>query len=94
MTKQVKQPALRYEDISAELLNLLPFPVLLIDSDNRFVWLNPSAESFFQSSTAYLSGRLLTEMLPADSPFFLCFIVSDRLAVRLLKKPLGLSVRS
>lgn len=70
MTKQVKQPALRYEDISAELLNLLPFPVLLIDSDNRFVWLNPSAESFFQSSTAYLSGRLLTEMLPADSPFF------------------------
>ena len=58
------------EDISAELLNMLPFPLLLIDNDDRFVWLNPAAESFFQSSTAYLAGRALTEMLPADSPFF------------------------
>ena len=58
------------EDISAELLNMLPFPLLLIDSEDKFVWLNPAAESFFQSSTAYLAGRVLTEMLPADSPFF------------------------
>ena len=58
------------EDMSAELLNMLPFPLLLIDNDDRFVWLNPAAESFFQSSTAYLAGRALTEMLPADSPFF------------------------
>ena len=58
------------EDISAELLNMLPFPLLLIDNDDRFVWLNPAAESFFQSSTVYLAGRLLTEMLPPDSPFF------------------------
>ena len=58
------------EDMSAELLNMLPFPLLLIDNDDRFVWLNPAAESFFQSSTAYLAGRALTEMLPPDSPFF------------------------
>ena len=25
------------EDISAELLNMLPFPLLLIDNDDRFV---------------------------------------------------------
>ena len=64
---QAQSPA---EDISAELLNMLPFPLVLIDNEDRFVWLNPAAESFFQSSSAYLAGRALTEMLPADSPFF------------------------
>ncbi len=57
-------------DISAELLNMLPFPLLLVDEDNRFVWLNPAAESFFKSSTAYLAGHAVAELIPADSPFF------------------------
>ena len=58
------------EEISSELLNMLPFPLLLVDQDNRFVWLNPAAESFFKSSTAYLAGHAVAELVPADSPFF------------------------
>jgi len=70
MVSSVAKARSPQDEVSAELLNMLPFPVLLIDSEDRFIWLNPAAESFFQSSTAYLAGRSLTEMLPADSPFF------------------------
>ena len=58
------------DSISSELLNMLPFPLLLLDQENRFVWLNPAAESFFRSSTAYLAGSAVAELIPSDNPFF------------------------
>ena len=70
ISSEVSTGAFNQEQISAELLNLLPFPLLLIDQDNRFVWLNPAAENFFKSSTAYLAGHAVTELIPSDSPFF------------------------
>ena len=70
ISSEVSTGAFNQERISAELLNLLPFPLLLIDRDNRFVWLNPAAENFFKSSTAYLAGHAVAELVPADSPFF------------------------
>ena len=70
ISSQVSAGAVNQHHISAELLNMLPFPLLLIDHGNRFVWLNPAAESFFKSSTAYLAGHEVTELIPPDSPFF------------------------
>ena len=62
--------SLGQEHMPSELLNILPFPVLLVDQENRFLWLNPAAESFFKSSTAYLAGHAVVEFIPCDSPFF------------------------
>ena len=70
ISSEVSTGAFNQDQISAELLNLLPFPLFLIDQENRFVWLNPAAENFFKSSTAYLAGHAVVEFIPSDSPFF------------------------
>ncbi len=70
ISSEVSTDAFNQDQISAELLNLLPFPLFLIDQENRFVWLNPAAENFFKSSTAYLAGHAVVEFIPSDSPFF------------------------
>ena len=70
ISSEVSTGAFNRDQISAELLNLLPFPLFLIDQENRFVWLNPAAENFFKSSTAYLAGHAVVEFIPYDSPFF------------------------
>ena len=78
------------EEISSELLNMLPFPLLLVDQDNRFVWLNPAAESFFKSSTAYLAGHAVAELVPADSPFFSLLDRVRQAGRPIVEKELGL----
>ena len=70
ISSQVSTVAINQNHLSAELLNILPFPLFLVDHKNRFVWLNPAAESFFKSSTAYLAGHDVTDLIPSDSPFF------------------------
>ena len=70
MSSETLGGAVKQDQISAELLNVLPFPLLLIDQKNRFVWLNPAAESFFKSSTDFLAGHAVAELIPSDSPFF------------------------
>ena len=70
ISSEVSTGTFNQDQISAELLNLLPFPLFLIDQENRFVWLNPAAENFFKSSTAYLAGHAVVEFIPSDSPFF------------------------
>ena len=80
----------KHDEISAELLNMLPFPLLLVDQDDRFVWLNPAAESFFKSSTAYLAGHALAELIPADSPFFTLLGRARQAGRPIVEKELGL----
>jgi len=53
-----------------KLLDLLPFPVLLITEDASFVWLNHAAETFFDSSRTMLVGSELTLFFASDSPIF------------------------
>ena len=78
------------DEISAELLNILPFPLLLVDQDNCFVWLNPAAESFFKSSTAYLAGHAVAELVPADSPLFALLERVRQAGRPIVEKELGL----
>ena len=89
ISSELSTGALVQDQVSAELLNLLPFPLLLIDQENRFVWLNPAAENFFKSSTAYLAGHAVVEFIPSDSPFFNLLDRLDRPVVLLLKGNLG-----
>jgi two-component system nitrogen regulation sensor histidine kinase GlnL len=50
------------------ILGLLPFPVALVDGENRLLYLNGAGEDFFSASAATALGRRLTDMLVPDSP--------------------------
>ena len=52
------------------VLDSLPYPVLLLDSDSCFYWVNHASESFFQRSHAILVGSYLQELLPVDNALF------------------------
>ncbi len=56
---------------AAALLSALPVPVVLIDAENRFRFLNHAGEQFLGISTAQSTRLPLTELVPADSPIFL-----------------------
>ena len=50
------------------ILNALADPVFVIGGNNEIVYLNLSAEQFFQASMAALVGSLLESIIPKDSP--------------------------
>lgn len=50
------------------ILAHLPLPIMLVDRENRLVYLNSAGEDFFEASAATSIGRSLVEMLVADSP--------------------------
>ncbi|MGC8469342.1 MAG: two-component system sensor histidine kinase NtrB [Acetobacteraceae bacterium] len=55
----------------AQLLALLPTPVLLLDGADAVCYANQAAEHFLRASAAQLAGQRLAEVLAADSPIFL-----------------------
>ncbi len=56
---------------AAALLSALPVPVVVIDRENRFRFLNHAGEQFLGISAAQAARMPLTELVPADSPIFL-----------------------
>ncbi len=56
---------------SAALLSALPVPVVLIDAENRFRFLNHAAEQFLGISTAQSRSMPLSDLVPADNPLFM-----------------------
>ena len=52
----------------AALLALLPFPLVLVDGEDRLLYLNGAGEDFFSASAAAALGRRLPDMLVPDSP--------------------------
>ena len=56
---------------AAALLSALPVPVVLIDAENRFRFLNHAGEQFLGISAAQATRLPLTELVPPDSPIFL-----------------------
>ena len=50
------------------LIEQLPLPVLLLDAGDRFVYVSPAAEEFFQTSLTRLRGKLLASYVPEDHP--------------------------
>jgi two-component system nitrogen regulation sensor histidine kinase GlnL len=55
----------------AALLSALPMPVVLLDADNRFRFVNHAAEQFLGISAGQLAQHRLGDLVPADSPLFL-----------------------
>ena len=55
----------------AAVLSALPVPVVVLDPDNRFRYVNLAAEQFLGMSAASLSQLRLNDLVPEDNPLFL-----------------------
>lgn len=55
----------------AQILSALPVPVVMIDADNRFRYVNHAAEQFLGISASGLSQLRLRDLVPEDNPLFL-----------------------
>ena len=55
----------------AQILGAMPVPVMLLDRDNRFRYVNLAAEEFLGASTATLAHLGLRDFIPEDNPLFL-----------------------
>jgi two-component system nitrogen regulation sensor histidine kinase GlnL len=54
----------------ATILAAITMPVVVLDADGRFVFVNAAAEQFFKGSAASLSQQKLADLLPPDSRIF------------------------
>ncbi len=63
--------ALDLTPMHGAILSAMPVPVVLLDADNRFKYVNHAAEQFLGASAASLSQARLTDLLPSDNPLFL-----------------------
>ena len=60
----------RPADTSA-ILSAMPVPVMLLDPENRFRYVNHAAEQFLGISAAGLAQLRLQDLVPVDNPLFL-----------------------
>ena len=53
------------------ILGAMPVPVVMLDGDNRFRYVNPAAEQFLGVSASGLAQLRLRDLVPEDNPLFL-----------------------
>ena len=53
---------------AATVLGAMPLPIVVIDEDLRFAYVNDQAEQFFAASAAVLVGQSITAHVPFGSP--------------------------
>jgi two-component system nitrogen regulation sensor histidine kinase GlnL len=53
------------------ILGAMPVPVVLLDADNRFRYVNPAAEQFLGISASGLAQLRLRDLVPEDNPLFM-----------------------
>jgi two-component system, NtrC family, nitrogen regulation sensor histidine kinase GlnL len=56
---------------AAHILSALPVPVVLLDPEDRFRYVNHAAEQFLGISTSGLAQLRLRDLVPEDNPLFL-----------------------
>lgn len=54
--------------VSDAVLNAVQHPVIMVDSEDRLVFANWEAESFFAASASYLARHTLDSLIPFGSP--------------------------
>ena len=53
------------------IMSAMPVPVVLLDADNRFRYVNPAAEQFLGMSASGLAQLRLRDLVPEDNPLFM-----------------------
>jgi two-component system nitrogen regulation sensor histidine kinase GlnL len=76
MINPVTRAALAFRDHRrmpdmGQIIGALPVPVVLLDPDNRFRYVNHAAEQFLGISAAGLSQLRLRDLVPEDNPLFM-----------------------
>ena len=66
----MREPDRRAPD-TAHILGAMPVPVVLLDRDNRFRFVNHAAEQFLGVSAPQLAQMRLADLLPQDNPLFM-----------------------
>jgi two-component system nitrogen regulation sensor histidine kinase GlnL len=56
---------------AGQILSALSVPVVLLDAENRFRYVNHAAEQFLGISASQLASHRLTDLVPPDNPLFL-----------------------
>ncbi len=56
------------KSLSNSILDILPRPVVCLDSDNKLVYLNTAAETFFEIGRALIIKHALSDLVDFDSP--------------------------
>ena len=56
--------------IHSAILSAMPVPVMLLDAENRFRYVNHAAEQFLGMSAASLAQIRLIDLIPEDNPLF------------------------
>jgi two-component system nitrogen regulation sensor histidine kinase GlnL len=70
MNKTAAKPT-RHDAFSpTAALGAMPFTVVVIDADDRVLYINGAAEQFFANSAAVIRGRPLTDLVFEDNPIF------------------------
>ena len=65
-----RRPRRRVHVDPTGIINALPDPVLVVDSEGLVHFVNFEAQQFFETSEATLINRPLLDLLPPDSPVF------------------------
>ena len=63
-----KAPSRVVPNVTDQILDAMPDPVLMLDRANVILYANLASEGFFHSSTAHLRGRNIGEFLPYGTP--------------------------
>jgi two-component system nitrogen regulation sensor histidine kinase GlnL len=54
--------------VADQILDAMPYPVLMLDDKNVILYANLASEGFFHSSTSFLCGKNISEFLPFGTP--------------------------
>jgi len=71
------RPEPRRAPDAALILSALSVPVVLLDAENRFRYVNHAAEQFLGVSAGQLASLCLTDLVPPDNPLF-CWVEQVR----------------
>lgn len=52
------------------VVGALPYPVIVVNANDRIDYINGSAENFFEQGRNLLVGKAIDQVLPPDSPIF------------------------
>jgi len=66
MSKPAQQQ--KSQSITDQILDVMPYPVLMLDKDNVILYANLASEGFFHASTSLLCGDTVDKILPFGTP--------------------------
>lgn len=75
---------------AGQILGALPIAVIMLDEHDQFRFVNYAAEEFLGSSSAFLQGKPLSDMLASDHPLFMLLDRARREAVTIAEHDMTL----